>query len=91
MRSFEWAKEYDKKVYVIPHRLNESSGTNYLAKTNQAEVIYDIDEFCQNLGINSKEKILTLNEAVKIYGNKIYEMELNGEIEIKNGKVYFNE
>ena len=23
-------------------------------------------------------------------GNKIYEMELNGEIEIKNGKVYFN-
>jgi len=90
MRSFEWAKEYDKKVYVIPHRINESSGTNYLAKTNQAEVIWDIDEFCKNLGINSDEKILSLNEALKTYGSRIYEMELNSEVEIKNGKVYFN-
>jgi len=89
MRSFEWAKEYNKKVYVIPHRLNESSGTRYLAQTNQAEVIWDIDEFCKNLGINSEEKILSLNEAIKTYGSQIYEMELNGEIEIKNGKVYF--
>ena len=90
MRSFEWAKEYNKKVYVIPHRLNESSGTRYLAQTNQAEVIWDIDEFCENLGINSEEKILSLNEAIKTYGSQLYEMELNGEIEIKNGKVYFN-
>ena len=89
MRSFEWAKEFNKKVYVIPHRLNESSGTRYLAQTNQAEVIWDIDEFCKNLGINSNEKILSLNEAIKIYGSQLYEMELNSEIEIKNGKVYF--
>jgi len=89
MRSFEWAKKYNKKVYVIPHRINESSGTNYLAKTNQAEVIWDIDEFCENLGINSKEKILSLNEALKTYGSQLYEMELNGEVIIKNGKVYF--
>jgi DNA processing protein len=90
MRSFEWAKMYEKKVFVISQRLNESSGTNYLAKTNQAEVIYDIDKFCNNLGINSEEKVLSLNKAIKLYGNKLYEMELNGEIEIKNGKVYFN-
>jgi DNA processing protein len=90
MRSFEWAKKYNKKVYVIPHRINESSGTNYLAKTNQAEVIWDIDEFCKNLGINSDEKILSLNEAIKLYGNRLYEMELDGSVEIKNGKVYFN-
>jgi DNA processing protein len=90
MRSFEWAKEYGKKIYVIPHRIGESSGTNYLAKTNQAEVIWDIDEFCENLGINSQEKILSLNEAIKLYGNRIYEMELDGSLEIKNGKVYFN-
>jgi len=90
MRSFEWAKEFNKKVYVIPHRLNESSGTRYLAQTNQAEVIWDIDEFCENLGINSDEKILSLNEALKTYGSQLYEMELNGEVIIKNGKVYFN-
>ena len=90
MRSFEWAKEYDKKVYVLPHRVNESSGTRYLAKTKQAEVIWDIDEFCKNLGINSEEKIFSLNEAIKTYGSQLYEMELNGEVIIKNGKVYFN-
>jgi DNA processing protein len=90
MRSFEWAKEFGKKVYVIPHRLNESSGTNYIAKTNQAEVIWDIDEFCHNLEIDSKEKILSLNEALKLYGNRLYEMELDGKVEIKNAKVYFN-
>jgi DNA processing protein len=90
MGSFEWAKKYNKKVYIIPHRIGESSGTNYLAKTNQAEVIWDIDEFCKSLGINSDEKILSLNEAIKLYGNRLYEMELDGSAEIKNGKVYFN-
>ncbi|MEO1958680.1 MAG: DNA-processing protein DprA [Nautiliaceae bacterium] len=89
MRSFEWAKKYNKKVYVIPHRLNESSGTQYLAKTNQAEVIWDIDEFVNNFGISNDAKIILLSEALKIYGDKIYEMELEGKVEIKNGKVYF--
>jgi DNA processing protein len=89
MRSFEWAKKYNKKVYVIPHRLNESSGTQYLAKTNQAEIIWDIDEFVDSLGISSDAKILSLSEALKKYGDKIYEMELEGKVEIKNGKVYF--
>ena len=90
MRSFEWAKEYGKKVYVLPHRINESSGTRYLAGTNQAEVIWDIDEFCKNLGIEENEKIMNLNEALKEYGSQLYEMELEGKVNIKNGKVYFN-
>ena len=90
MRSFEWAKEYNKKVFVLPHRINESSGTRYLASTNQAEVIWDIDEFCKNLGIEDNQKILNLNEALKKYGTQLYEMELEGKVNIKNGKVYFN-
>ena len=90
MRSFEWAKKYGKKVYVLPHRINESSGTRYLASTNQAEVIWDIDEFCKNLGIEDNKKVLNLNEALKTYGNELYEMELDGKVNIKNGKVYFN-
>jgi len=89
MRSFEWAKKYNKKVFVLPHRLNESKGTNYLAKTNQAEVIWDIEEFILSLGIDEEAKIIDFNDAFSIYGDKIYEMELNGEIEIKNNKVYF--
>jgi len=90
MRSFEWAKEFNKKVFVLPHRLNESSGTRYLASTNQAEVIWDIDEFCKKLGIEDKSKVLSLNEALKKYGSALYEMELEGKVEIKNAKVYFN-
>ena len=90
MRSFEWAKEFGKKVYVLPHRISESSGTRYLAATNQAEVIWDIDEFCKSLGIKNTQKILNLNEALKEYGSQLYEMELDGKVNIKNGKVYFN-
>jgi len=90
MRSFEWAKKYNKKVYVLPHRINESSGTRYLALKGLAEVIWDIDEFCKSLGIEDNKNVLSLSEAIKKYGEKIYEMELNGEIIIKNGKVYFN-
>ncbi len=89
MRSFEWAKKYEKKVYVLPHRINESSGTRYLASTNQAEVIWDIDEFCKKLGIEDNKNILSLNEAIKKYGDKLYEMELEGVVEIKNAKVFF--
>ncbi len=89
MRSFEWAKKYEKKVYILPHRINESSGTRYLASTNQAEVIWDIDEFCKKLGIEDNKNILSLNEAIKKYGDKLYEMELEGVVEIKNAKVFF--
>ena len=91
MRSFEWAEKFDKKVFVIPHRIDESKGTNYLAKNNKAEVIWDIEEFLLELGINEEKiEVLNFNEALKIYGDKLYEMELNGEVVIKNSKVYFS-
>jgi len=88
MNSFKWAKEFNKKVFVIPQRLTESSGTRYMAR-NGAEVIWDIDEFLKQFELENNEKILTLNEALKKYGNTLYEMELEGKVEIKNGKVYF--
>ena len=89
MRSFEWAKKFNKKVFVLPHRIGESNGTNYLAKTNQAEVIWDIDEFIFSLGIEENSKIMDFNEAFLEYGDKLYEMELEGVVKIKNNKVYF--
>ncbi|MEO1923069.1 MAG: DNA-processing protein DprA [Nautiliaceae bacterium] len=90
MRSFEWAEKFGKKVYVIPQRLGESGGTRYLAKTNKAQVIWDMEEFLNSLEINEEIQHLSLNEALKKYGNILYEMELEGKVEIKNGKVYFN-
>jgi DNA processing protein len=77
-------------VFVIPHKIGESKGTNFLAQTLQVEVIWDIEEFAYSLGIDEKNnQILDVNEAMRIYGDKIYEMELNGEIRIENGMVYF--
>jgi len=90
MRSFEIAKKLGKKVYVLSHRIGESEGTNYLVASKQAEVILDIDEFIHNLGLQENtHKILDYNEAFLIYGDKLYEMELFGEITIQNSKVYF--
>jgi len=90
MRSYEWARKFGKKVYVLPHRLNESAGTRFLAQQQKAEVIWDIEEFCKRLGVANEAKVLSLNEALKQYGPTLYEMELNNKVEIKNGKVYFN-
>jgi len=90
MRSFEWARKYGKKVYVLAHRINESSGTRFLAKEKLAEVIWDIDEFCKQMGIEDNYKVLSINEALQQFGTTLYEMELEGRVEIKNGKVYFN-
>ena len=91
MRSAEIALKQNKKIYVIPHRIGESKGTNILASKNQAKVIWDIDEFIKSLGINgNSKKFLDYNEAFRIYGDKLFEMELNGEVEIRNGKVIFN-
>jgi DNA processing protein len=90
MRSFEIAKKLNKKVFVIPHKIGESKGTNFLAQTAQAEVIWDIEEFAYSLGIEeNNHQVLDFNEAIRIYGDKIYEMELNGEVRIENGMVYF--
>ena len=88
MNSYKWTKEFNKKVYVIPQRLNESSGTRKMAKEG-AEVIWDLDEFFEKMQINPTQNILSLNEALKKYGNLLYEMELEGKVEIKNAKVYF--
>jgi DNA processing protein len=90
MRSFEWAQKYNKKVFVLPHQIGKSNGTNYLAKTNQAEVIWDIEEFVLSLGIEKQEtKSMDFNEALITYGDTLYEMELNGEVKIENNRVYF--
>jgi DNA processing protein len=54
-----------------------------------AEVIWDLDEFFEKMEINTAQNVLSLNEALKKYGNLLYEMELEGKVEIKNAKVYF--
>ncbi len=96
LRSVDYALKMNKPIYVLPHRLSESLGTNILLKEGKAKAIYDIEEFANKYGVVSNEKdefIIflesspTLDEAISKYGTKIYEAELEGIIEIENGVV----
>ncbi len=96
MRSAEIAIEMGKKIYVLSQRVGESLGTQKLLREGHAEIITDIDDFITKFG-EIKEKDLgelaffkstpTLAESLEKFGDKIYELELEGKIVIKNLKV----
>ncbi len=96
MRSAEIAKELGKKIYVLSHRVGQSLGTQKLLEDGDAELITDIDKFVGFFGkVKVDESELsffkntpTVDEALREYGDKLYEFELEGKVEIKNLKVY---
>jgi len=99
LRSFAYAKQQNKTVYVLPHRLGESLGTQALIKNQEAKVIYDLESFVNSFKAleECKDDILLfckygrdINLALERFGNKIYEYELEGKIYNKNGIVYAN-
>jgi DNA processing protein len=96
LRSVEFALKMGKEIYVLPHRLDESLGTNELLKNNLAKPIFDIyeftDRFAPPLHVEKTDDFLefcktnpTYEEALQQYPDRVFEAELNGEIEIKNG------
>ncbi len=100
MRSVEFALKMGKKIYVLPHRLNESNGTNKLLEQGLAAAIYDIDSFISNIvgcdnNIKQKDDFLEFckqnplyDDIVLKYPNELFEYELSGKIKIENGKVF---
>ena len=102
MRSIEFALKMNKKIFVFPHRLGESSATNELLKESKAEVIYDIDLFASKFGTLEQisevfdeflefcKKTPTYEEALAKFPTRVFEAELSGEIEIQNAKVYIS-
>ena len=101
LRSVEFAIKQGKKVFVLPQRLGESKGTNKLLAEKKAEPIYDISTFISLFTTNIKPALKdekeeffstnpSLDEALQKYGSKIYELELEGKIIIKNLKVYLS-
>jgi len=96
MRSVEYALKMGKEIFVLPHRLNESNGTNSLLRDGKAKVIYDIEEFANSFGVAKQEEdpfiefletSPTLEAALSKYGERVYEAELEGLIIIKDGIV----
>ncbi|WP_234697094.1 DNA-processing protein DprA [Nitrosophilus alvini] len=99
IRSAEYALKAGKKIYVLPHKIDNSKGTNRLLKESLAEPIYDIEEFADmfgNMCEDSKNdeflefcrKNPTFEEALQKFGERVFEAELEGDIEIKHGKVF---
>ena len=98
LRSVEFALKQGKEIYVLPHRIGESEGTNDLLKEGLSKPIYDIDEFVSNFtgteAVAPKDEFLeycktypTYDEAVQKYGVKVFEYELMGKINVENGAV----
>ncbi|RXJ67154.1 DNA processing protein DprA [Halarcobacter ebronensis] len=96
LRSIEFALKMNKKVYTLPHRLDESLGTQKLVEEGLIEPIYDLNKFFDTFGeikVTTSELAAFINsfpsyeEAVKKYKSKIFELELEGIIKIENGFV----
>ena len=102
MRSAEFALEMGKEIYVLPHRLEESLGTQQLLESNKAKVIHSVEHFLsiftdvkdsQSLQINDSfinfcSSNPSYDEARLMFSTRIDEAELNGEIEVIHGKVF---
>lgn len=88
-----------KPLFVLPHRINESLGTQDLLNKNRANCIYDIKSFIESLCkiyhldsiIESKDEIIEFamsgglfQEALNKFGDKVLEYELEGKIK-RNG------
>lgn len=91
MHSAKIAQKLGKPLYVLPQRLEDSRGTNGLVASKKAELICDIDEFCDRFGKISHEddEVISfckenplLEVAIEKFGDRIYEYELDGKIDI---------
>jgi len=100
MRSVEFALKMNKKIYVLPHNLDESRGTNKLLEDGLAEPIYNIELFADKYGVIPNNDMIkkdeffyfcqtspTLDDAVIKYQERVYEAELEGLIQIENGLI----
>lgn len=98
MRSVEFALKMQKDIYVFPHRLGESEGTNTLLKEGLAKPLFDIDKFVSMFGKveeNEEDELLefcknadkTYDEVLSKFGEAVFEYELLGKIEIIDGKI----
>lgn len=96
MQSAKIALKLGKPLYVLPQRLGESDGTNYLLSQNQANLIDDIDTFAAKFGDFEKtndpllefcKKNPSLQAVLNEFGLRVYEYELDGRLQIDGTQV----
>ncbi len=100
MRSVEYALKMERPIYVLPQPLDTSRGSNALLAQGLAKAIYDIESFAGQFGVAPSQEGMvrdeffyfcqqapTLDLAVELFGDRVYEAELMGEIRIENGRI----
>ncbi|SFV55489.1 Rossmann fold nucleotide-binding protein Smf possibly involved in DNA uptake [hydrothermal vent metagenome] len=99
MRSVAFAQKMGKEIFVLPHRIGESLGTNRLLSEGEAKAIYDVEDFVSRFGKEADDgiekdaffyacqKFPTFDAIVAEFGDRVYEAELEGMITIHDGIV----
>ncbi|MCV3456215.1 DNA-protecting protein DprA [Campylobacter sp. CNRCH_2016_0050h] len=98
MQSARLALSMNKPIYVLPHRKDESEGTNLLLVTKKANLIHNFEEFAKMFGElyqeQSEDDLLSflkhendLEKVLKKFGDRVYEYELEGLVEISGVKI----
>ena len=97
MHSVEFALKMKKKIYVLPHRLGESEGTQMLLAKGLAEAVYDIESLIETYGdkktacddpfLRYCDTAPLYTEAVNLYAQTVFEYECLGKIVIEHGRI----
>nr|WP_104732568.1 DNA-processing protein DprA [Helicobacter salomonis] len=103
MVSARLALTQHKPLFVLPHRLHESLGTQELLQTGKARMLHNLEQFCAQLAQNyhlnapsvlAQDALLefcksapTYEQAYARYGDLLAEYELQGFIARHNGRV----
>ncbi len=103
MSSARFAIKTKKPLFVLPHELGKSNGTNELLKKGLARAIFDITEFAASFGAKKAQGDLGVDGAnapglAALSGRfvselsaqdkaKILELELEGRVKIQNNRV----
>lgn len=99
MRSVDYALEMGKQIYVLPHRIRESEGTHHLLAQGKAIAIEDIDAFVADISKTARNALEdtpflafcrtspSYEEVLKNFPSEIFEAELMGSIDVRNGRV----
>ena len=96
--SANYAIEQGKPLFVLPHELDKSGGTNMLLSQRKAEAIWSEEFLLNKIGLNAQQKTddklliycsnrPSFEEALERFGAQIYEYELAGKIAVKEGRV----
>jgi len=99
MRSVEYALEMGKEIFVLSQRIGESMGTNALLQKGLATPIFSVEAFASHFGVEVTtdvpqddfyyfcQKHPTLDATVSLFGDRVYEAELEGVVRIAGGIV----